>query len=198
MAAARLCETDCSPFLRTDFTDDEVWEVLLDELGEDWVTPMADPSHRDFSVPELTALVPDGSRYPVLVVADRTTFASDERPLLLIDVRVERGRTLRAVPGACLSAVGNPAIDNLTFDDCLDSLDGSGVHRISGRRRQALVVLQAHNQPGTDIPRASVAGPGASRVPLGESTRRACAAPLVRGTPAARSVKQEKSSQPSS
>lgn len=201
MAAARLRETDRSPLLRTDFTHDEAWEALLDELGEDWVTPMADPSHRDLSVPELTALVPDGSRCPVLVVADRVTFSSDERPLLLIDVREERGRTLRAVPDACLSAVGNLAIGNRTFDDYLDSLDDSGVHRISDRHRQALAALQAHNQPGTDTPRASVAAPGASLAGLaglGGPARRASAARFVRSTPAAQSVKPEEPSPPSS
>ncbi|MFI2506935.1 DUF6924 domain-containing protein [Streptomyces sp. NPDC018972] len=106
--------------------------------------------------------------------------SSVERPLLLIDVRGERGRTLRAVPNACLSAVGNMDIDNLTFDDHLDSLDDSGVHRISDRYRQALAALQAHHQPGTDIPRVSVA------------------APAVRGTSAERPVKRGKPSHPSS
>lgn len=157
MTAARLPETDHSPFLRTDFTDDEAWQALLDEISDDWVTVMADPGHRDLSVPELVALVPAGSRYPVLVVADRATFASGERALLLIDVRDEPGRTFRAVPDAFQSAITNLAIQNQSFGDYLDSLDTAGVYRLSDRHRQAMAALQAQSQPS--IPRVSVPGP---------------------------------------
>ncbi|MFE8950682.1 DUF6924 domain-containing protein [Streptomyces sp. NPDC007856] len=167
MTAAQLRETDYSPLLRTDFTDDEAWQALLDEVGEDWVTVMADPSHRDLSVPELTALVSDSRRYPVLVVADRVTFSSDEHSLLLIDVQEKPGRTFRAVPDAFQSAIGNLAIQNQSFDDYLNSLDDSGVYRLSDRHRQALAALQAYSQPNTDIPCASIPGPAASRAHLG-------------------------------
>lgn len=151
MTAALLPDTDYSPLLRTDFTDDGAWRALLDEIDDDWVTVMADAGHRGLSVPELLALVPEGSRYPVLVVADEATFASAERSLLLIDVRDEPGRTFRAaVPDAFQSVIGNLALDNSSFDDYLESggLDDSGVYRLSDRHRQAVAELQSHIQPG--------------------------------------------------
>jgi hypothetical protein len=171
MTAARLPESDYSPLLRTDFTDDQAWQALLDEIGSDWVTVMPDPGHRDLSVPELVALVPDGSRYPVLVIADHLTFTSAERSLLLIDVDEEPGRTFRAVPDAFQSAIANLAIQNQSFDDYLNRLDDSGVYRLSDRHRQALAALQAHNQPITDTARTSIPGPGASRAHLGRPTQ---------------------------
>ncbi|MFD2415058.1 DUF6924 domain-containing protein [Amycolatopsis pigmentata] len=148
MTATRFPETDYSPLLRTDFTDDEAWQAILDEIGDDWMTVMADPGHQGLSVPELVALVPEGNRYPVLVVADEVTFSSAERSLLLIDVRQENGRTFRVVPDAIQSAVGNLSIDNETFDDYLDSVDESGVYRIHEKQRQALAALQSFGQPG--------------------------------------------------
>jgi hypothetical protein len=171
MTAAPLRETDYSPLLRTDFTDDEAWQALLNEVGDDWVTVMEDPGHRGLSVSELLALVPDDSRYPVLVVADEVTFSSAERPLLLIDVSEEPGRTFRAVPDAFQSAIGNLAIQNLGFDDYLRSLDDSGVYRIHDRQRQALAALQGLSRPTTEMSQARVLGPGASRASLGRPTR---------------------------
>ncbi|WP_199435408.1 DUF6924 domain-containing protein [Qaidamihabitans albus] len=150
MVDARLPETDYSPLLRTDFTDDTAWQTLLDEIDDNWIAVMADPAHRGLSVQELVALVPDGSRYPVLVVADDRTFSAAERSLLLIDVRDEPGRTFRAaVPDAFQSVVGNLAIDNMSFDEYLDSdsVDDSGVYRLSDRHHQALASLQGKPRP---------------------------------------------------
>ncbi|MFD4638290.1 DUF6924 domain-containing protein [Lentzea sp. NPDC058436] len=145
MTTAPLPETDFSPFLRTDFTDDEAWQALLDETGEDWVTVVADPGHRGLSADELVALVPQGRRYPVLVVADDVTFGSTERSLLLIDVLQKPGRTFRVAIDEFQSVIGNLAIDNLCFDDYLDSLGGAEVHRTSERHLQALAELQSYN-----------------------------------------------------
>ncbi|MFB9840038.1 DUF6924 domain-containing protein, partial [Actinoallomurus acaciae] len=167
MTAARLPETDHSPLLRTDFTDDDAWQALLDEIGDDWVTVVEDPGHQSLAVPALLALVPDGSRYPVLVVADEVTFSSAERSLLLIDVSEEPGRTFRAVPDAYRSAIANLSIQNQSFDDYLRSAGDSGVYRISDRQRQAMAELQALGRPGTDLPQARVPGPGASRATPG-------------------------------
>jgi hypothetical protein len=146
VTTARLPETDFSPFLRTDFTDDEAWQALLDQTGEDWVTVAADSSHRGLSAHELVALVPETSRYPVLVVADGVTFGSTERSLLLIDVLEEPGRTFRVKLDAFRSVIGNLAIENLSFDDYLTSLGDSDVHRLADRHCQALAELQSHSQ----------------------------------------------------
>jgi hypothetical protein len=135
--------------LRTDFTDDDAWQALLTEIGDDWVTVLADADHQGLSVPELLALVPDGSRYPVLVVADATTFADAEHPLLLIDVTDEPGRTFRAGPEACRSAITNLAIENLGFEDYLDSVDDAGVYRLSDGYRRAMADLAAARLPDT-------------------------------------------------
>jgi hypothetical protein len=189
MTVAPLRETDYSPFLRTDFTDDEAWQALLDEVGDDWVTVMEDPGHQGLSVAELLALVPDGSRYPVLVVADDVTFSSAERPLLLIDVNEEPGRTFRAVPDAFQSAIGNLSIANLGFDDYLRSLDDSGVYRISDRQRQALAALQSASGPSTGTSQVRVLGPGASRARLGRPTQSAHSAQPARPARAAQPKK---------
>ncbi|OZM78577.1 hypothetical protein [Pseudonocardia sp. MH-G8] len=147
MPTTGLPETDLPPLLRTDFTDDAAWRALLDEIGDDRVTAIADPAHQGLSVPELVALVPGGSVHPVLVVADDRTFSSVGRSLLLVDVVEEPGRTFRvAVPDALRSVVGNLEISNSSFDDYLDSdsFDHSGVYQLSDRHYQARAALQGH------------------------------------------------------
>ncbi|MUL44282.1 hypothetical protein FZ103_24500 [Streptomonospora sp. PA3] len=156
---AQLPETDYSPLLRTDFTDDAAWQVLLERLGRDWMTVLADRGHQGLSVPELVGLVPEGSRYPVLVVADGRTFSADERSLLLIDVDEEPGRTVRVAPAAVPSVVGNLAIRNRTFDDYLDAVDGAGVYQLSDGHRRALAELQGHGRAGAPPGVARAAGP---------------------------------------
>lgn len=170
MSTAPLSGTDLSPLLRTDFTDDAAWQALLEEIEQSWLTVMADRAHEGLSVPELLALVPDGSRYPALVVADRETFAAEERTLLLIDVQEEPGRTFRvAVPDAFASVLGNLAIQNQGFDDYLDSgsLGDDGVYRLSDRHRQAMAALRSaqntQGAPAFAVVRGRVPGPGNQR-----------------------------------
>ncbi|GAB3460161.1 hypothetical protein GCM10027570_44750 [Streptomonospora sediminis] len=145
---AQLPQTDYSPLLRTDFTDDEAWQALLEGIGRDWMTLLADRSHQGLSVPELVELVPQGSRYPVLVVADSLAFSSDERSLLLVDVDEDPGRTFRVVPGAISSVVGDLAIQNQSFDDYLDAVGGSGAYQLPEGRRRALSELQGRTRAG--------------------------------------------------
>ncbi|MGQ4511763.1 DUF6924 domain-containing protein [Streptomyces sp. DW26H14] len=195
MAAAQLPETEFSPLLRTDFTDEAAWRALLDEIGDDWLTVLADPAHEGLSVDGLLALVPAGSRFPVLVVADEVTFSgnpSGGRTLLLIDAQEEPGRTFRAeVPGAFTSALGNLAISNLGFGEYLDSLDGSGVYRLSPGYLRAMAELEAAGrQAGPGDSRAAgtapgavrgrIAGPGSGR---GAAPRAGGAAPGILGVP---------------
>jgi hypothetical protein len=185
-----LPETDLPPLLRTDFTDDAAWQALLDEIGDDRVTAVADPAHQGLSVPELVALVPGGSVYPVLVVADDRTFSSVGRSLLLVDVGEEPGRTFRvAVPDALRSVVGNLQISNASFDDYLDSgsFDDSGVYRLSDRHHQALAALQGH-QPTTPVSVSSATGttgrgPRSSAPAAERPTRGGASSPASPGVP---------------
>ncbi len=180
MAVARLPQSDHSPLLRTDFTDDAAWQALVDEVGGDWVTVMADPGHDGLSVAELTELVPEGARYPVLAVADGVTFSSDSPlsgSLSLVDLREEPGRTFRAVPDAFRSAIANLAIQNEGFGDFLPKLDEAGVYRLSDRHLQALAELRATMRPNTGTPVAgrTIPGPPAQPGRAGQAGRAAMA-----------------------
>jgi len=158
--AAPLPETDKSLLVRTDFSDDEAWAALQEEIDGEYVTFVADPGYRELTVERLLALVPAGSVHPVLVVADEVTFSAEEHALLMVDLDEEPGRTFRAVPDAVPTVVGNLSIQNLYFSDYLESVDGTGVYRLSARYFAALAELQATGQATAGTRHtASVPGP---------------------------------------
>ena len=138
-----LPESDLSPLLRTDFTDDAAWSEVREEVDDGWVTVVADPRFQGLPPERLLEAVPVGRVYPVLVVADAVTFAHDDRALLVVDLVDEPGRAFRADPRAVRSIVGNLAIQNAYFGDYADSA-GDGVHRLSPKHFQALAELSGN------------------------------------------------------
>ncbi|MCT2584364.1 DUF6924 domain-containing protein [Actinophytocola gossypii] len=147
MPSSPLPRTENPLLVRTDFTDDAAWAALPAEVDDEYVTYVADPAHRDLTPEDLLSLLPPDHPQPVLVVADATTFAGDDHPLLAVDVRAEPGRTFRVAADAVRSVVGNLSIDNLTFDDYLDSVGEDGVHRLHPRHVEALAALRGDQPP---------------------------------------------------
>jgi len=145
-SAVPLPETANPPLLRTDFTDDEAWSALRDEVGDGCVTFVADPVHRGLPARQLV-----GSRHPVLLVADEVTFSNDDRTLLVVDLVEEPGQAFRIVPDAVRSVVGNLVIQNMYFSDFRGSVDDAGVYRLSPKYHQALAELRSVNQAPTTI-----------------------------------------------
>jgi hypothetical protein len=148
-----LPETDRPPLVRTDFTDDEAWSALREEISEDLVTFVADPAYRDLPARQLA---PDDSHHPVLLVADDVTFSNDDRTVLVVDLDEEPGQTFRAMPDAVRTVVGNLVIQNMYFSELRASVDDAGVYRLSPKYHQAMAeLLSANQKPGT----VSIPGP---------------------------------------
>ena len=63
------------------------------------------------------------------IIADATTMAAPERPLLVVDVSDEPGRDFRAVPTSIQSIENNLSLANLDFGDFADSVDADGIFR---------------------------------------------------------------------
>lgn len=141
-----LPESDLSPLLRTDFSDDAAWSEVCEEVDDGWVSVVADPRLEGLPLERLLESVPAGRAYPVLVVADDVTFSHDDRALLVVDLVDEPGRAFRADPRATRSIVGNLAIQNTYFGDHADSA-GDGVHRLSPKHFQALAELSGTTPP---------------------------------------------------
>lgn len=150
----KLPRTDAAPVLRTDFTDPAGWERLLQALempitheegSEDvcaydravsYVTPVDKEKYRGLGPDMVLAAAPYTGHdlpYDHLYLADAETFASDDLPLLGIDIHLDdegdepwpRERPFR-IPA--LQVVGveiNDSIANLFFREFHDT-DWSG------------------------------------------------------------------------
>jgi Domain of unknown function (DUF6924) len=131
-----LPKTADTPVLRTDFSDQTAWEALLTAIAtpdEDefmaYVEYVEDPAYRDLTSEQALALVPEEFGHPILIVADRAALASPEMPLLVIDLREERGREIRVAVENLWSIENNLSISNMDFVEFARAVDEDGVFR---------------------------------------------------------------------
>lgn len=131
-----LPKTDTSMLLRTDFSDDAAWAALREALerpsAEGFTASLeyvSDRAYDGLSIADVVAASSrDGDR-GFAFVADRTTFTDPERPIVVVDLQDEPGRTFRVVPSAAWSVENNLSIANMDFRDFAGSVDAQGVFR---------------------------------------------------------------------
>ncbi|WP_371660243.1 hypothetical protein [Streptomyces sp. NBC_00280] len=128
--------TSSTLVLRTDFAADAAWESLtraLDTPSEDGFLPyvelVADPRFTGVTAEEALGRLPAGYEHPILILADATALASEEFPLLVVDLREEHGRCLRVVARELWGIENNLSIANMDFRDFAEAVDADGVHR---------------------------------------------------------------------
>jgi len=132
--------------VRTDFTADEAWSALQATAGTppgyvledypDMETPLTVVDDRELDGVDwrvVQAAVPvDDQGAAVLFVADSVTFASDERPLLVVDLSDYHKRArppFRCLPSWVFEIDGNLSIANMDFEEYAASVDPDGVFR---------------------------------------------------------------------
>lgn len=113
--------------LRTDFTNDTAWASVKAALrtwkGADAATFVSDPTYAGVSPQELVDADNAASRddkLTYLFLADATTMADVERPLLALDLADEPGRTFRVPPRWYADVSTNLTIANMDFSEFAD------------------------------------------------------------------------------
>ncbi|GAA4576472.1 DUF6924 domain-containing protein [Planotetraspora kaengkrachanensis] len=118
--------------LRTDFTDNTAWDALKAALitADPYpnATFVSDAQYAGVSIEALVqadAEADDEDKLTYLFLADATTMADDEHPLLAVDLYDEPGRIFR-VPLRWYDEVSaNLSIANLDFADFADFADAT-------------------------------------------------------------------------
>lgn len=127
--------TEQSPVLRTDFADEAAWESLriaIDTpVGEfrPYVEYISDPAYDGLSTGQVLELIPQSFKHTFLFVVDRTALTHPDRPILVIDLYAERGRTFRVVPTSMWSVENNLSIANMDFEEFAEEVDDAGIFR---------------------------------------------------------------------
>jgi len=128
-----------SLLIRADFTDDAAWDSLckaVKEPSQDGFTAclrcINDSDYRGLSAEQLTALAPQGNQrgqHTFAFIADAITFANPERPILVVDLHDDPGRTFRVIPREIWSVENNLSTANMEYNDFASNTDSSGVFR---------------------------------------------------------------------
>jgi hypothetical protein len=131
-----LPKTENAMVLRTDFADDAAWDALraaIREPSEEGyrasVDCVSDPAYAGLTVGQLVALSSKGSGRNFAFVADRPTFTDPERPVLVVDLHAEPGRTFRVIPREMWGVENNLSLDNMDFHEFADDADPDVVFR---------------------------------------------------------------------
>ncbi|MFG2369342.1 DUF6924 domain-containing protein [Streptomyces mirabilis] len=134
-----MTELPCSAnalVVRTDFSSDAAWEALRLALSSPsdggflaCVELVDDRQFAGVTAEEALSLLPVGYRHPLLVLADAVALASEELPLVVVDLREEHGRCIRVVAGELWGIENNLSISNMDFREFAGAVDEDGVFR---------------------------------------------------------------------
>ncbi|EHR62667.1 DUF6924 domain-containing protein [Saccharomonospora cyanea] len=138
---SELPATHCVPVVRADFSDDQFWAQLKEEITspteEGFLANVEFVEDRTLEGLEEAVIVagfprayPYHYRHPVLFVVDSVTVSSAERPLLVVNLNEwDPSRPFRAVPRQVQSIENNLSIANMDFFEFARSVDADGVFR---------------------------------------------------------------------
>ena len=132
-----LPRSHCSLLVRTDFTSDDAWQAVCDEALREYedgfrayLEPVSDPAFDGAPWEAVRAAVsPDDHGASVLFIADSTTLASLDHPVLAVELLDDGRRPFRCIPPEVWAVENNLNIANMAWEDFADAVDEDGVYR---------------------------------------------------------------------
>lgn len=130
-----LPESENALVLRTDFSDEAAWEAVCAAIRQPvgefkaYVEIVSDPKYEGLTAEQLPALVPQGSNHSFVFLVDRLALSHPERPVLVVDLYENPGRTFRVIPSEMGDVENNLSIANMDFEEFADAADADGVFR---------------------------------------------------------------------
>jgi len=132
---APLSKTENVVLLRTDFTNQEVWEMICAIVREpvgDFVACIDfvdDIEYAGFAPEDLPKVISEGYVHPILILLDNISIWDPEHSLVVVDLSTDFGHTFRAVPAQIQSIENNLSIANMDFYEFADAVDDDGIFR---------------------------------------------------------------------
>ena len=151
-----LPQTDKTLLIRTDFSDNAVWQDILsaasmpgpefhDAFGvmsgvheaagnplNEIKTNLHIVDDREYGGTTVEQLlqVPDENAHQILmIVVDQATIRDPDHPVLIVDLGEDRGRTFRALPSCVFEIESNLSIGNMDWEEFVNGVDDNGVYR---------------------------------------------------------------------
>ncbi len=121
--------------IRTDYSRPQKWDELRARIEAPigdfraYVEFVDNPELDGLDEVDVIELLPEDFTSTFMIVADSETFSDAEMPLLVVDLRVEVGRSFRAIPAAIQAIENNLSISNMDFEDFANATDSNDVFR---------------------------------------------------------------------
>jgi hypothetical protein len=132
----KLPKSDNSLLLRVDFSDDSAWIALCEaaqlpseEGFQAHLDCISDPVYEGLTVEQLVALASQDGDHSFVFIVDQLTLTHPERPVLVVDLYDQPGRTFRVIPNEMWGVENNLAIANMSYHEFADNVDPDGISR---------------------------------------------------------------------
>ena len=129
-----LPDTDDPLIIRTDFSNPDAWQELRQAIEHPQglfrasVAFVDDPAFDGVSRADLRTLDPDGRR-PFIFLADQTTMAHPERPVLVLDLFEDSTIEFRAIPAEIPGIENNLSLGNMDAEEFAGAAGDDGIFR---------------------------------------------------------------------
>lgn len=130
-----LPPSDFGLLLRTDFSDDSVWEIFCKQIEDNplgipaTITILNDKKYAGLALEQLPKFRLLQTAQAFVMLADKTCMMNSEHPALCVDLNTEYLRTFRIIPAEIAAIAANLGLANMDFFEIADYVDADGVFR---------------------------------------------------------------------
>ena len=131
----QLPETRDPLVLRTDFSDDTMWESVCADIKKPvgdfkaYVDFISDPQYDHITITQILSFIPKDYNHTFIFLVDLITIAHPDHPILVVDLYKEPGRTFRVFSYAMWGVENNLSIGNMSFEEFISAVDEKGIFR---------------------------------------------------------------------
>lgn len=137
MLNPKLPDYDYSLVIRTDFSDDAAWKLVVRLIQEPQtehgfracVECISDESCEGLLPENITSVLPADSQRSFVFLVDALAISNEEHPVLVVDLFENPGRSFRVIPSEAWGVENNLRLANMDFADFADSVGGDGIFR---------------------------------------------------------------------
>ena len=122
--------------IRTDFTDDELWTRLREQIAapqeDDFqalVEFLDDRVNAGLAVSAIASTSIEATGHTFLFLADSTTMTHSEHPVLVVATTGGQVNSFRVIPSEMWAVENNLSLGNMDFHEFADAVDPDGVFR---------------------------------------------------------------------
>jgi len=130
----RLPDSNQTIAVRTDFSDDKVWQEVRDSLVQEvdgfraYLDFVDDPQYESLGVDSLPEILPLRTHVTFIVLVDAEAISSPEHHVLVVDLTAGP-RSFRVIPSQLWGVENNLSTANMDWEEFAEHADLDGVFR---------------------------------------------------------------------